>query len=57
MALEIDHIVRSIEDEKISEEERERTRDAWARIEGINDKVRRASVPSLLVDENTHRRS
>lgn len=39
MALEVDALVRSIEDEKVEEEEREKTRDALARIEGINDKV------------------
>lgn len=39
MALEIDALVRSIEDEKIEEEEREKSRDLLARIEGINDKV------------------
>lgn len=43
MAIAIDGLVRSIEDEKVSEEERDRARDAWARIEGVNEK---ASVPS-----------
>ncbi|GAA5908977.1 uncharacterized protein JCM6883_002570 [Sporobolomyces salmoneus] len=38
MALEVDALVRSIEDEKIEEEQRERTRDVLARIEGINDR-------------------
>ncbi|GAA5846176.1 hypothetical protein JCM5353_002992 [Sporobolomyces roseus] len=37
MALEVDALVRSIEDEKIEEDLRERTRDALARIDGIND--------------------
>ncbi|KAH9825103.1 hypothetical protein DFH28DRAFT_1117269 [Melampsora americana] len=39
MAISIDSIVRSIEDEKISEEERDKARDAWSRIEGMNEKV------------------
>lgn len=41
MALEIDALVRSIEDEKIEEEEREQVRDIFARVDGIKDKVRR----------------
>lgn len=44
MALEVDALVRSIEDEKVEEEEREKTRDALARIEGINDKASREVV-------------
>ena len=41
MVDEVEEIVRSIEDEKTSAEEREKTRDVWARIEGIErDKVR-----------------
>lgn len=39
MALEIDAIVRSIENEKISEDERLKCRDAFARIDGLRDKV------------------
>ena len=40
MVDEIEGIVRTIEDEKGSQEERERTRDVWARIEGLEkDKV------------------
>jgi hypothetical protein len=40
MVHQVEEIVRSIEDEKTSMEERERTRDVWARIEGIEkDKV------------------
>jgi hypothetical protein len=39
MAVEVDSIVKSIESEKISEEERMRVRDIWSRIEGVNDKV------------------
>lgn len=37
----VDGIIRRIEDEKTSQEERERTRDAMARIEGVGEeKVR-----------------
>lgn len=39
MAFEIDGIVRSIESEKASEEDRAKTRDVWARIEGITDRA------------------
>lgn len=35
MVDEVEVIVRAIEDEKGSSEERERTRDIWARIEGL----------------------
>ncbi|KIK59783.1 hypothetical protein GYMLUDRAFT_74229 [Collybiopsis luxurians FD-317 M1] len=35
MVAEVESIVRSIEDEKILMEERDRTRDCWARIEGL----------------------
>jgi hypothetical protein len=35
MVDEVEDIMRSIEDEKASDEERERTRDVWARIEGL----------------------
>ncbi|GAA5884562.1 hypothetical protein JCM16303_000030 [Sporobolomyces ruberrimus] len=38
MALEVDALVRSIEDERIEEDQRERTRDVLARIDGINDR-------------------
>lgn len=40
LALEIDGIVRSLESEKASMEDRAKTRDCWARIDGIDDKVR-----------------
>jgi hypothetical protein len=41
MVAEVEKIVRSIEDEKIQQEERDKTRDALARIEGIQkNKVR-----------------
>jgi hypothetical protein len=40
MVDEVEVIVRTIEDEKASSEEREKTRDVWARIEGLEkDKV------------------
>lgn len=40
MVDDVEAIVRGIEDEKTGQEERERTRDAWARIEGVDkDKV------------------
>lgn len=39
LAIEIDAIVRSIESQKATEDDRLRTRDCWARIEGIKDKV------------------
>lgn len=39
MALEIDALMSSIENEKVQDEEREKVRDLFARIEGINDKV------------------
>ncbi|KAM0750408.1 Dbl homology domain-containing protein [Meredithblackwellia eburnea MCA 4105] len=39
MALEVDALVRSIEDEKVEEEEREKVRDVLARIDGIKDKA------------------
>jgi hypothetical protein len=40
MVDDVEEIVRSIEDEKASMEEREKTRDVWARIEGLErDKV------------------
>ena len=40
MVDDVEEIVRSIEDEKASMEESEKTRDVWARIEGLDkDKV------------------
>jgi hypothetical protein len=53
MVAEVETIVRSIEDEKIQKEERDRTRDVFARIEGL-DKVRQLALPKpsrLLVEE------
>ncbi|ORY29798.1 Dbl homology domain-containing protein [Naematelia encephala] len=53
MVDQVEEIVRSIEDEKSSSEERERTRDVWARIEGLeNDKVLMTpKADRLLVSE------
>jgi len=44
MVAEVENIVRSIEDEKIQKEERDKTRDIFARIEGL-DKVRQLALP------------
>ena len=53
MVDDVEEIVRSIEDEKASSEEREKTRDVWARIEGLErDKMLMAPKPNrLLVSE------
>ncbi|GMK59921.1 hypothetical protein CspeluHIS016_0901380 [Cutaneotrichosporon spelunceum] len=53
MVDEVETIVRSIEDEKSSSEERERARDAWARIEGIerNKQLMAPKPTRLLVSE------
>ncbi|KAG5727691.1 RhoGEF domain-containing protein gxcJ [Termitomyces sp. T112] len=53
MVAEIENIVRSIEDQKIQREERDKTRDVFARIEGL-DKVKQLALPKpsrLLVEE------
>ncbi|PBK96765.1 Dbl homology domain-containing protein [Armillaria gallica] len=53
MVAEVEAIVRSIEDEKIQKEERDKTRDVFARIEGL-DKVRQLALPKpsrVLVEE------
>lgn len=53
MVAEVETIVRSIEDEKIQKEERDKTRDAFARIEGL-EKVKQLALPKpsrLLVRE------
>lgn len=53
MVAEVETIVRSIEDEKIQKEERDKTRDVFARIEGL-DKVKQLMVPKpsrVLMDE------
>ena len=53
MVTEVENIVRSIEVEKIQKEERDKTRDILARIEGT-DKVKELAVPKpsrILVEE------
>ncbi|KAG5646667.1 hypothetical protein DXG03_002657 [Asterophora parasitica] len=53
MVAEVETIVRSIEDEKIRKEERDKTRDVFARIEGL-DKVKQLALPKpsrFLVEE------
>ncbi|CAE6478409.1 unnamed protein product [Rhizoctonia solani] len=53
MVAEVERIVRSIEDEKIQKEERDRTWDVFARIEGL-EKIKQLAVPKpsrLLVNE------
>ena len=53
MVTEVENIVRSIEDEKIQKEERDKTRDILARIEGL-DKVKQLAAPKpsrVLVEE------
>ncbi|KDE06889.1 hypothetical protein MVLG_02777 [Microbotryum lychnidis-dioicae p1A1 Lamole] len=53
MAIEVDELVRSIEDEKIEEEERSRARDGIARIDGIQDKALMAPRRSRVLIEET----
>ena len=53
MVAEVETIVRSIEDEKIQKEERDKTRDVLGRIDGL-DKVKQLAVPKpsrVLVEE------
>ncbi|KAG8732899.1 hypothetical protein FRC11_010210 [Ceratobasidium sp. 423] len=53
MVAEVERIVRSIEDEKTQKEERDRTWDVFARIEGL-EKVKQVALPKpsrLLVNE------
>jgi hypothetical protein len=53
MVAEVENIVRSIEDEKIQKEERDKTRDILARIEGL-DKIKQLAAPKpsrILVEE------
>ncbi|KAH9484220.1 RhoGEF domain-containing protein gxcJ [Psilocybe cubensis] len=55
MVAEVENIVRSIEDEKIQKEERDKTRDVFARIEGL-DKVRQVALPKpsrVLLEERS----
>jgi len=53
MVAEVESIVRSIEDEKIQKEERDQTRDAFARIDGLErEKALAVPKPSrILVEE------
>lgn len=56
MVAEVESIVRSIEDEKIQKEERDKTRDVFARIEGL-DKVRQVALPKpsrVLLEERQY---
>nr|XP_019050493.1 hypothetical protein I302_00928 [Kwoniella bestiolae CBS 10118]OCF29423.1 hypothetical protein I302_00928 [Kwoniella bestiolae CBS 10118] len=54
MVDQVEEIVRSIEDEKSNEEERERTRDVWARIDGLErDKVIMAPKPTRMLISET----
>ena len=53
MAAEVENILRSIEDEKIQKDERDKTRDILARIEGM-DKVTQLAAPKssrVLLEE------
>ena len=53
MVAEVETIVRSIEDEKIQKEERDKTRDVLGRIDGL-DKLKQLAVPKpsrVLVEE------
>jgi len=55
MVAEVETIVRSIEDEKIQKEERDKTRDVFARIEGL-DKTRQLALPKpsrVLLEERS----
>jgi hypothetical protein len=56
MVAEVETIVRSIEDEKIQKEERDKTRDVFARIEGL-DKVKQLALPKpsrVLIEERPY---
>ncbi|KAG8877980.1 hypothetical protein FRB97_002866 [Tulasnella sp. 331] len=56
MVAEVERIVRSIEDEKIQKEERDQTRDVFARIEGL-EKVKMLAIPKpsrVLVEEKVY---
>ncbi|WVN87153.1 uncharacterized protein L203_102329 [Cryptococcus depauperatus CBS 7841] len=51
----VEGIVRELEDDRIGWEEREKTRDAWARIGGLDgDKVLMAPKPHRLLIAETH---
>ncbi|SPO25108.1 uncharacterized protein UTRI_02791_B [Ustilago trichophora] len=52
MVVEVERLVRSIEDEKVNAEERDKTRDVFARIDGITDRqVLRPRPDRMLVEE------
>ncbi|SAM62734.1 uncharacterized protein UBRO_03778 [Ustilago bromivora] len=52
MVVEIERLVRSIEDEKVNAEERDKTRDVFARIDGITDRqVLRPRPDRTLIEE------
>jgi len=53
MVAEVESIVRSIEDEKIQKEERDKTRDIFARVDGLEkDKILAVFKPSrMLIEE------
>ena len=52
MVVEVERLVRSIEDEKVNAEERDRTRDVFARIEGLSDRqVLRPRPDRVLIEE------
>jgi hypothetical protein len=56
MVAEVETIVRSIEDEKIQKEERDKTRDVFARIEGL-EKNGRLALPKpsrVLIEERPY---
>ena len=52
MVVEVERLVRSIEDEKVNAEERDKTRDVFARIDGITDRqVLRPRSDRILIQE------
>ena len=52
MVVEVERLVRSIEDEKVNAEERDKTRDVFARIDGITDRqVLRPRSDRMLIEE------
>lgn len=48
MVEEVEHIIRSIEDEKTAVEERVKTRDVFARIEGLEREKVNLTIPSAV---------
>lgn len=52
MVVDVEKIVRTIEDEKVNKEERDKTIDAFARIEGIKDRaLLRPKSDRILIEE------